>query len=657
MPDMKRFLFSPRLIVRFILLTVCVLQLICCTSMQCKLGTAPQLIDIDTAAAVFADTVPMQVEQTFPIPLKEYDASILPNNYLSFIAYKGQSKIYFHTRHISSFELYINEQKVPTEVLCTDTPVCIDASPYIQNGRNMLFIAGLISKPDEYRNTTEKPSVQIKIPYPIIRSDSEPFTENTYSKKVLELVDRLLTAETEAGFPGAQLVIVKNGTMLKNAAYGVVSMVGITGKTLEHSIPVTDKTLFDLASNTKMYAMNFAVQKLISEKKLFLTDSVQKFFPEFTDKKKDKIKGKALITVFDLLTHQSGFPAGRAYAKKIAKLKNAAKKSNRQHTLALIMETPLVYAPHSSVLYSDINYMLLTYIIEKITGVGLDIYVHEAFYQPLGLDRICFTPLQKGFGFDEIAATEIRAAPRGIVADSMTTQKELIHGTVHDEEAYTAMEQVSGHAGLFANAESLAVLAQVMLNNGGYGHYRFFEPAVSGYFTAQQTLVSSVGIGWRRQGMQEYHWAFSPFASEYTFGHTGWTGTLTLIDPAEQLIIILLTNAKNTPPAHHTRNSRFEGDYYLAKRYGAIITLIYEAFRNPTSEKLDRILIELAQKKYEMLLEIKAFNNNGYINDLAAIMHTIEVYAEKSPILREFLQNEIAANIVHIITENKNSVQ
>lgn len=615
------------------------------------------LLPTDTAGmieAVFSADAQMQAEQTFPIPMKEYDASILPNNYLAFTAYKGQARIYFWAHGLASFDLYINNRKIPTKSLCTDKPMCFDASPYIQNGRNMLYIAALT--PAGNGTAQEQPSLQVKIPYPVILplSNSQEVLKKQqkdapYSTETLEIVDQLLTAETEAGFPGAQLVIIKDGKMIKNSAYGAISRVDSAGNPLDEVIPVTEKTLFDLASNTKMYAVNFAIQKLISERRLALTDTVHHFFPQFVDAKKSKIKGKADITIFDLLTHQSGFPAGRAYSQKIKKLKNVSKKSYREHTFDLIMETPLVYQPRKTVLYSDINYMLLTYIIEKITGMGLAEYVADSFYHPLGLDRICFTPLRQGFTLDEIAATEIRAKPRTQAAIDGAQTTELIHGTVHDSEAYTAMEEISGHAGLFANAESIAVLAQVMLNKGGYGVKRFFDPAVAGYFTAQQALVSSIGFGWRRQGAQEYTWAFSPLASAGTFGHTGWTGTLTIIDPVEHLIIILLTNAKNTVPAHNTRNSRFEGDYYLAKQYGAITALIYEAFRQPTQAQLESMLIELAEKKYEMLQQISAFNNQGYINDLAAIMKIVKQRAQKSADLRAFLKTEKAAQILKVV--------
>lgn len=596
---------------------------------------------------VFDSASRMQVDRIFPIPLEIYDEGILPNNYISFVAYKEQAKLYFLAKNLRSFDLYLNNVKLSAQQLCTGTPVCFDASRYVQNGVNVLYIAGLTPKESaEEPAENSKPFLQIKIPYPVVLPTQIGGTEADYSIEALNLVDQLLTAETAHGFPGAQLVVVKNGRMIKNAAYGTINSVDGSGHSLEKPLPVTTHTLFDIASNTKIYAATFAVQKLISEEKIFLTDTVHQFFPDFVDGKKDSIKGKELITVFDLLTHRSGFPAGGNYAKKIEKLKVSVRKqkTDRQHTFDFIMKTPLAYAPRSKFIYSDINFMLLTYIIEKITGMPLDAYVQESFYAPLKLDRICFKPLEKGFQMDEIAATEIAAKPRGKTANrGIKTQP--VHGVVHDYDAYVAMEQVSGHAGLFTNAETLAVLAQIMLNNGGYGSQRFFAPSVTGFFTAQHTLVSSMGLGWRRQGKKAYTWAFSPFASENTFGHTGWTGTLTLIDPEEHLIIILLTNAKNTLPPSSSRRGRLEGDYYLAKRYGPIATLIYEAFHNPPPSKLDGMLMELAEQKYKMLVEIEAFQNKGYIGDLTAIMETIKKRSAHSELLQTFLKSDTAQRI------------
>ena len=604
-------------------------------------------------ASLHDEKMRFQVDAALPLSSKDADSGILPDNAIPFIAYKGQALIYFITDNAAAFDLYINNIRIPTDAICAQKHICLDASEYIRNGRNILYVARIRPQPAlPGAASTVKPSVRIRIPYPVIQEPSSQAVDSAhgddYSPEVLHLLDQLINAEVANGFPGAQLVIVKNGRLIKNTAYGVVSTADAGGESLEERLPVTENTLFDIASNTKMYAVNFAVQKLIAEKKLFLNDTVQHFFPAFADAKKAKIKGKSTITVFDLLTHQSGLPAGGAYYIKIQKMraKERKQKKNRLHTLDLMMKTPLTYQPRSQLVYSDIHYILLTFIIEKITGMPLDTYVAQHFYKPLGLSRICFKPLEHGFQLAEIAATQINAKTRA--ANGSRTKTALIHGVVHDEEAYYAMEQVSGHAGLFANAKSLAVLAQVLLNNGGYGTMQFFDPAIVGYFTAQQSRFSNMGLGWRRQGMQEYTWAFSPFASEYSFGHTGWTGTLTFIDPIEHLIVILLTNAKNTPPAKVSR-TRFEGDYYLIKQYGAILSLIYEAFRHPDSYQLDSMLIELAEKKYAMLMDIKAFHTGGYIGDMAAIMQTIQQRALHSLPLQQFLQTERAARITEAI--------
>lgn len=634
MPDMNRSFFLSRVILGIFIAFLCT----DCSSIPHQPPFAFSVCSMGDFETLSQNGHAMQVDTVFPLPMKMYDESILPNNYISFIAYSGQARIYLMMENTASFTLFLNDTKLETDSLCPHTAVCIDVSAFVQNGRNILYIANIAAK-----QTTIPPRIYIKIPYPVLCTAESQAALPVPMQEVFALLDQLIAAETAHGFPGAQLVIAKNGTILKNTGYGVVSTVDAQGNRSGKAPKVTADTLFDIASNTKMYAANFAIQKLVSEKKLFLTDTVQSFFPDFTDKKNDRIKGKDTLTVFDLLTHQSGFPAGGRYFKKLAAMPDSSQEKNRERTRTLIMETSFTYPPRSATVYSDINYMLLTFIIEKIAGMSLDEYVQQNFYTPLGLSRIGFKPLEHGFHLSEIAATEYTPAGRTGERYSAGTGT-LIHGTVHDEEAFYAMEQVSGHAGLFANAESIAVLAQVLLNGGGYDAIRFFDPAVTGYFTAQHTLTPSIALGWRRQGPQAYTWAFSPCASEYAFGHTGWTGTLTLIDPQEQLIIVLLTNAKNTPPAKNG-GSRFEGDYYLPKRYGAITTLVYEALRNPDTERLDSIVQELAEWKYTMLGEVRAFQNTGYRKDLAAIMDVVRQRAPTSPQLQQFLQSKTAKAI------------
>ena len=149
---------------------------------------------------------------------------------------------------------------------------------------------------------------------------------------------------------------------------------------------------------------------------------------------------------------------------------NACHAVTREQTLEAICRTPLLYEPGTRTVYSDVDYMLLTFVVEKITGRRLDAYMKDVFYAPLGLDHITFLPLENGFSADDCAATELNGNTRDhhISFDGIRT--ETLQGEVHDERAWYCMEGVSGHAGLFANATDLAKLASMirtyMLNGG-----------------------------------------------------------------------------------------------------------------------------------------------------------------------------------------------
>ncbi|QEJ98542.1 penicillin binding protein PBP4B [Treponema phagedenis] len=623
-------------------------------------ASSPKIIVSPTTAPRFLSEqheAEFQVDTVFPIDFSNYDDSILTNNFISFIGFSEQGKLYFTAKGIKNFNLYVNGYNINTKKICDQENTCIDISTITKNGKNILYIGNIqiVKKGDQ--KTETKPFLKLQIPYPEIIY--KPTNIGTVDYRAFQLVDSIINAEVQNGFPGAQLVIVKDGKLLKSSSYGNISTVDIFGKPVKKPIPVTNSTLFDLASNTKIYAANFALQKLIYEQKISIHDRVVSFFPEFVDSKKAKFTGKKYITIHDLLTHQAGFPAGARYFAKISKpLTKTIRKKNskgkiryvtvvsdevlspRERTFRLIMETPLVYKPGTQVLYSDIDYLLLTFIIEKITKMPLDEYVTKNFYKPLNLNSICFEPLKHNFMLDEIAATAITGNTASSTDENKNLRRFFIHGTVHDEEAFHSMEQVSGHAGLFANAESLAVLAQVMLNRGGYGTIKLFDENTVSLFASQSYISPSYGLGWRRQGAQNYAWAFSPLADSNTVGHTGWTGTLTVIDPKKNLIIILLTNAKNTPYPDKKRSAvKTEGDYYLAKCYGAITTILYNAFENTDKDFFDFMLIELVEKKYAMLKAIKNFNNSGYIKDLRALMDTVKSSAKHSSKLRAFLKS------------------
>lgn len=589
-----------------------------------------------------------QTEINFPFTGEEYDASILTHNLIPFKAYKGQGAIYFHTENVKSFILYLNGKQIDSTKICKNNYTKIDIGDYVINGQNILFITDIKSK-NELSKSQKDYILSIKIPYPSIIQDKIKALKNV-NYRAFEIVDDIMTSEIENGFPSAQIVIVKNGKMIKNSSYGYISTVDDFGNPLGTKQAITNETLFDLASNTKMYTVNFALQKLISEGKISVYDKMIDFFPDFKDKKKALFKGKAEITIADLLKHQAGLPAGAQYYinKKIRKKSTKDKRQNKEIVLELICNTPLIYAPRTEVLYSDIGYILLGLVIEKITDMPLDKYAEENIYKPLKLNSVCYEPLKKGFSKENIAATEIKAVKRTLDEKFKDLKYLPVHGTVHDPEAYNAMDQVSGHAGLFANAQSIAVLAQVMLNGGGYGNIKLFDSNVLDLFVGQGNAFSTAGLGWRRQGStKNYAWAFSQFAGADTIGHTGWTGTLTLIDPAEDLIIIIFTSAKNTPALFGKKlRGKYEGDFYLAKNYGAITSFIYAAFKNYNDDLLDKMLIELAAGRINLVKTMpELYDNHGFYKDLKALMYSITKQSKHSKNLKKFLKSETGKNI------------
>ena len=172
---------------------------------------------------------------------------------------------------------------------------------------------------------------------------------------------------------------------------------------------------------------------------------------------------------------------------------------------------------------------------------------------------------------DDCAATELNGNTRDHLLDFPGFRTYTLQGEVHDEKAWYSMMGVSGHAGLFANASDLAKLASVMLS-GGYGEHRFFSRNVMDQFTApKRESTGNWGLGWWRQGDNQRVWYFGTQAASGTFGHQGWTGTLVMIDPARQLVIVYLTNKINSPVTDAEKDAnRFDGNWYTASTLGFV---------------------------------------------------------------------------------------
>ncbi len=297
--------------------------------------------------------------------------------------------------------------------------------------------------------------------YPVL-TPAQPDTVGFNVKKINSMV-RWIQQQVDAGYPGMNVLVIKDNHIVFQKAWGYAKK--YDGSHLaSNPVMATTDTMYDLASNTKMYATNFALQKLVYEGKISATDLVAKYIPGFADNPTDKIKGKDALRIIDILHHTAGFPADPQYPNK--RVAGSLYSQDKQTTLEMIKRTPLDYSPGTKHVYSDIDYMILGFIIESVTAMPLDVYVEKHIYQPLGLKHTVFNPLLKGFKQQQIAATELNGNTRDGVISFPNIRTTTLWGQVHDEKAWYSMEGVSGHAGLFSNTHDIAVLMQTMLNGG-----------------------------------------------------------------------------------------------------------------------------------------------------------------------------------------------
>jgi len=593
---------------------------------------AEQIDQNDFLAALKDPTRQYQVDQTFS--LKNSADSLINHQVHTFYAYSGQGSIWLQSNNVQAFKLYLNG-KVLASFVATDQWQAIDISAYSKNGLNHLQVSQIIGD--------ETAQIRIKIPYPILLDRTKEYID--YDN--FRLIDQLIQAEINHGFTSAQLVVTKNGQIIKSAAYGLLNSYSPTGKSLATGRKVTEDTLYDLASNTKMYATNFALQHLVSIGKLAIDQTVNDFFPFFKDQKSDSIKGKNTLTLRDLLEHQAGFPADPQYHNRhhdpkavnsaTPNANQALYSQKRTEMLEKIIATPLDYPPRTKTLYSDVDYILLGFIVEKVTQKNLDQYLKEIYYEPLNLKHITFNPLKNGFSKNQVAATELNGNTRDGVVDFDNIRKKTIQGEVHDGKAFYSMAGISGHAGLFANARDLAVLTQVMLNQGGYGNHQFFDSVTFDQFVKPKNEDASFGLGWRRQANQDYSWAFSPLAAKAAIGHTGWTGTLTIIDPLHKMSVILLTNKKNSAVINKQKDPNdFVGDHFLTGQYGFISSLAFELVNKENHAVNDSKLVDMLLTKYQFMSDNLKTQVTPDYEALRALLAVIKE-REENDIIKNFM--------------------
>jgi CubicO group peptidase (beta-lactamase class C family) len=281
-------------------------------------------------------------------------------------------------------------------------------------------------------------------------------------------------------------------------------------------------TLWDLASLTKVTATTSAIMQLVEQRRISLDDPVQKYIPEWTG------PHNADVRLRHLITHSAGLPSGKTFPFDIG----------ADSTRKLIIGVPLDTVPGARMLYSDLGFLLLGFIVERVSGEPLDQYVVRHVYQPIGMMETFYRPSPSLMA--RIAPTETEAFRGGEV-----------RGVVHDERAWR-LDGVAGHAGLFSTGADLARLARAYLNGGTLDGHRIWADSTVAMFTRYaDSTWSNRALGWQkpevpneRFGGPSSAWG-GHVATTRAFGHTGFTGTSIYIDPARDLFVVLLTNRVN----------------------------------------------------------------------------------------------------------------
>lgn len=350
-------------------------------------------------------------------------------------------------------------------------------------------------------------------------------------------LDSLIQKEITADhIPGAVLQVKKGDSILHRAAYGYAQKYNYELMPLEDPEPMRTDHLFDLASLTKVAATTIGIMILIDDGELSLDDPIYKYLPEFKTPKKSK------ITIRHLLTHSAGLH------QWMPTYYHSANKDERYQYIANL---PLKWEVGEARHYSDLGFMLLGDIIERISDRALDQFLQEELYKPLELQRTVFNPLEKGF--ESIAATShgnpfekkmvyndnfgyrVSVDPQ----DWDGWREYTLRGEVNDGNAWYANGGVAGHAGLFSTVQNLQVLIDLLLTDGRIQGSQFISETVVDTFLAEHRFGN--GLGWA----MDKEIIAAEGSPKGTFGHTGFTGTNLVVVPQDSLSIILLTNRQN----------------------------------------------------------------------------------------------------------------
>lgn len=364
------------------------------------------------------------------------------------------------------------------------------------------------------------------------------------SSSILSRIDGIAAEMIrEKAAPGCQVLVAKDGKIAFHRTYGYYDY--------EKKKRVSLENIYDLASVTKVAATTISIMRLVDEGKLDINQPLSLYLPELRGTNKSR------MTIKEVLLHQAGLkPWIPFYVKTLDENRKPimgryyAEQASKEYSIRVADKLYFAQSKVDSVIwqriydqdlrssrnykYSDLGFYLFSKLIKKVSGKNLDDFANETFYRPMGLTTMMFNPLQKGVPRDLIIPTE----------DDQYFRYQRIQGDVHDMGA-AMINGISGHAGLFSNAQDLAAIFQMLINGGEYAGKRYLKEATVKQFTAKYSNQSRRGLGFDRKEESDrantsINVAYQ--ASALTFGHQGFTGIGAWGDPDHKIVYLFLSN-------------------------------------------------------------------------------------------------------------------
>jgi len=370
---------------------------------------------------------------------------------------------------------------------------------------------------------------------------------------LLNPIDSIVQSGIDSmAFPGSQVVIIKDGKLIFNRAYGF--------HTYQNNQKVQPTDLYDLASLTKILGATPALMHLVDAGKVDINENIGKYLPFLLNTDIDSLDLRSILAHqarlrawipfyrFTMNSHQflpnyysTNLQDG--FSTQVAQnlyIKNSFADTIRRR----IIEAPLLQ--DRNYVYSDLGFILFTPLIESLVGMPFDAFLYSEFFSPMGLNSLVFNPLDK-IDADRIIPSE----------NDTVWRRQVLRGTVNDQAA-AMMGGVAGHAGMFGNAQDVAIMMLMFLRGGEYAGKQFLNPSTVREFTRYQFAGNNNrrGLGFDKPVLNtRERGSAAASASPLSFGHTGFTGTFAWADPVHDLVVVFLSNRTYPSSANRQINT------------------------------------------------------------------------------------------------------